>query len=60
MEELHAHIKNNFGLDQNGTGPKDLIIDIQQENIDKNIKELSDRGFLSIDEDLNMYEYLKE
>ena len=56
MEELHALIQNNYG---SGGGGKDLIIDIHQENIDTNIKELSERGYLNVDEDLSLYEYLK-
>jgi len=37
-----------------------LIIDLKPEHIDKNIKDLASRGFMQIDEDLSLYEYVRE
>ena len=39
---------------------KSLVIDLTVDDIKKNMEELSNKGIVQIDEDLNIYEYIKE
>lgn len=58
--ELEKRTVEQFSRGPGNMGPKDLIIDLQAEHLDKNIKDLCGRGFIQVDEDLNLYEYAKE
>ena len=62
IELLHEKTLKKFSVTpgnlQNLSDQEALLkIDLKQEEIDKNIKELIDRGFIEKDEDLEMYEY---
>ena len=50
---------DHFGVSGEGE-TKSLVIDLKLENVKKNLDELSNKGIVQIDEDLNIYEYLKE
>ena len=65
FKELEDAIIHQFSLaavSQEGpiSYPNGLVINLEKNDIMKNIEELEDREFLKIDEDLSLYEYIAD
>jgi hypothetical protein len=64
--DLFSKINSKFGvlLTNNSSsefeGHQDLLLDLKQEDIDKNINDLIEREFMSFDEDLGLYVYERD
>ena len=56
--ELHALIRAHFsGTELQNGKISQLIITIKDFDIEKNMEELATKGYITIDEDLSIYEY---
>ena len=64
--DLFSKINSKFGvlLTNNPSSEfekhQDLLLDLKQEDIDKNINDLIEREFMSFDEDLGLYVYERD
>lgn len=57
IDELNERIRAHFSLENENQS--ELKIDLKQADIDKNVTDLAQKDFLAVDEDLNLYEYVK-
>ena len=64
MEDLHSRLLDFFSPDdlarESVDGRRNLILNLTSDDIARNVKDLCDKGYMSADEDLSLYEYLKD
>mgnify|MGYP002631672366 CR=1 FL=1 len=60
MEDMHQKVIGFFNPTSIVDGRCNLLIDLTTEDIDQNVRDLCSKNFMQADEDLSLYEYIKD